>query len=201
MREIIAHDASALPRYTPDRRSQMWWGIVGLILIEASVVASFIASYLYLRVVSEVWPPPGVAPPDLLLPTLNLVLMLVSAGTMWQASRDLDRGRQGRFVANIAASCLLAAAVLGLRWLQLRGLEYSWADHAYGSVVWTITGFHFVHVISAILGTAVVGVLGHFGYFDRERQIAVVVDTMYWYFVAAVWIPFYVVLYWVPRMA
>ena len=67
-------------------------------------------------------------------------------------------------------------------------------------MLWTITGFHYTHVVSAILGTAVVSVLAWRGYFTPERQLGVVVDTLYWYFVAAVFLPIYLVLYWVPRV-
>jgi cytochrome c oxidase subunit I+III len=74
-----------------------------------------------------------------------------------------------------------------------------WDEHAYGSILWAITGFHFTHVVSAILGTAVVAVLAWMDYFTSERQLGVVVDTLYWYFVAAVFLPIYLVLYWAPR--
>ena len=50
-----------------------------------------------------------------------------------------------------------------------------------------------------MIGTAVVVLLGALGFFTQKRQIAVVVDTLYWYFVGLVWIPFYLVLYWAPR--
>ena len=201
MMQHAAVDASTLSRFNPDRRAPLWWGIIGLITVESSVVASFIASYFYLRVTADQWPPPGVALPDLFLPTANLVLLLASAVTMWYASRALNQERNGAFVASVAASCALATIVVALRWLQFLELDFRWDSHAYGSIVWTITGFHFIHVVSAVIGTAVVAVLGAMRFFNRQRQIAVVVDTMYWYFVAIVWLPLYVVLYWVPRLA
>jgi cytochrome c oxidase subunit 3 len=49
-------------------------------------------------------------------------------------------------------------------------------------------------------GTAVVFILSLRKYFDKDRQLAVVVDTLYWYFVCVAWIPFYLVLYWAPRL-
>ena len=201
MIEHVAVDARALPRFNPNPRAPLWWGIIGLIAVESSVVAAFIASYFYLRVTAAQWPPAGVELPALGLPTLNLALLAASAGTMWVASRALNRGRNAAFVASVFASCALAASVLVLRWQQFGVIEFRWDSHAYGSIVWTMTGFHFVHVVSAVIGTAVVGVLGLLRFFNRERQIAVVVDTIYWYFVAVVWLPFYVVLYWVPRLA
>jgi cytochrome c oxidase subunit I+III len=53
--------------------------------------------------------------------------------------------------------------------------------------------------MSAIVGTAAVTLLAWRGYFTKQRQLGVVVDTVYWYFVAGVWVPFYVVIYLTPR--
>ena len=94
----------------------------------------------------------------------------------------------------------MASIVLVLRSLELMAHDFAWDNHPYGSIVWTMTGFHFVHVVSAIVGTAAVTWLAWRGYFTRERQLGVVVDTLYWYFVAGIWIPLYLVLYWEPRL-
>lgn len=200
MKRYSAFDASHFSRSNSGREAPLWWGIVCLILIETAVVATFIASYFYLRMGAVVWPPAGVAPPELLWPTFNAALLLASAGTMYLAGNAMSQNRKNRFTIYIGASLLLASSVLVLRWLQFRELDFRWDSHAYGSIVWTITGFHFIHVVSAVIGTAVVFVLGLMKYFDKDRQLAVVVDTLYWYFVCFAWIPFYLVLYWAPRL-
>jgi cytochrome c oxidase subunit III len=90
--------------------------------------------------------------------------------------------------------------VLVIRWQQFQNFEFSLDQHVYGSLVWTISGFHFLHVVSAAIGTAVVAILGMMGFFSSTQRIGVVVDTLYWNFVALAWIPFYLILYWVPRI-
>lgn len=198
-RIVPVFDAAGLSRF-PGNRHPLWWGVVGLILIELSVVSAFIAAYFYLAVNAPAWPPPGVEPPPLLWPSLNVVLLLASMGTMYWASWGINRGNQRILVWGVTLSVLLHGAVLVLRGLQMAAFPYRWDEHAYASIVWTITGFHFTHVASAIVGSAAVAVLAARGYFTRERQLAVIVDTLYWYFVSAVWVPFYLVLYWSPRL-
>lgn len=183
------------------QRHPLYLGVAFLIAIEVTVTACFIVSYFYLRGVAEEWPPAGVEPPELLWPSVNVVLLLCSAATMWWAGRGINRNSQTILIAGVGSSTLLAALVLVLRAFQFDDFGYSWHSHAYGSIVWTITGFHFVHVASAVVGTGAVTVLAMRGYFTPVRQLGVVVDTLYWYFVAVVWIPFYVVLYWVPRFS
>lgn len=199
MQACAAFDASGMTRMA-SRRHPLWWGVLGAVTIEATIVAGLIASYFYLMAGAAEWPPEGVDPPELSWPTVNLVLLLASAGTMYWAGWGMDRGSRLICTLGTGASTLLATIVVAIRSLQLAELDVGWTSHAYGSIVWAIMVFHYIHVVSAILGTAVVTWLAAVGYFTRERQLGVVVDTLYWYFVAGAWIPLYLVLYWTPRL-
>lgn len=200
MKMISAVDVSGMTRFHPDHRSPLWWGIAGLIAIEATVVTAFIASYFYLAMRAEQWPPADLPPPPLLWPTINTALLLLSGATMYWAGRGIRRGNRTVLTIGLSVSVLLASAVLVLRMLEFAAFGFDWKSHAYGSIVWTLAGFHFVHVASIVVGSAVVAVLAAMGYFTRERQIGVVVDTNYWYFVVLAWLPLYFTLYWVPRL-
>lgn len=199
MERKAVYDASSLPRETHDHRAPLWWGIIGLITIEVTVFASMIGSYFYLRVLSDAWPPAGVAPPALFWPTVNLGLLLLSGFLMWWAGRGLSLGNRRVLVVGIFLAVGLAILVAVFRTLQMMHLAFRWDSHAYGSIVWTLTGLHYGHVLAALLGTAVYGVLGHLGHFTQARQLGVVVDTMYWQFMVLIWVPVYLVLYWAPR--
>src|SRR5256885_4322522 len=59
-------------------RSLMWWGTLGLVLIESTMFALVIGTYFYLRTRNSYWPPQNIAPPDLRWGTLNLVVLLAS---------------------------------------------------------------------------------------------------------------------------
>lgn len=200
LRQEFAVDAAGLTRFPAGTDAPIWWGILGLILIELSVVFVFVVSGLYLQMMNDPWPAIGMPVPDLLLPTLSLLVMLGSCVTMYLAGKAISRDRVRRFVVMTFSSVLLAGVVLVLRSQQLQQLEFGWDQHVYGSLVWTISGFHFLHVVSALIGTAVIGLLGVLGFFDSRQKIGVVVDTLYWNFVALAWIPFYAVVYWAPRL-
>ena len=199
METRIDYDASELSRLTPHTHP-LWWGVLGAVAIEAAVVANLLTSYFYLMARSEHWPPQGVDPPDLLWPTIILLALPLSSFTMWWAGKGADAGRKTQLAIGVTASVVLASLALVFRSFQITEFDISWKEHAYGSILWTITGFHYTHVVSAILGTAVVAVLAWRGYFTPDRQLGVVVDTLYWYFVAAVFLPIYLVLYIAPRV-
>jgi len=198
-RAVVTVDATDLPRFAPHTHP-LWWGIAGAVAIEAAVVATLLTSYFYLAAQNPHWPPEGVDPPPLLWPTLVLFVLPMSSATMWWAGRGSDAGRKRQLAIGVTASVALACLALAFRSVQLTELDVRWDAHAYGSILWVVTGFHFTHVVSAVLGTAAVAVLAWRGYFTPERQLGVVVDTLYWYFVAAVYLPIYLVLYWAPRL-
>lgn len=198
MERVVRTDASRLSRLTP-RTHPLWWGVAGAVAIELVVVANLLTSYFYLAAQSPAWPPEGTDPPDLAWASMVPLVLAASAATMWWAGRGSDAGNRRQLALGVTASCLLAGVALVFRGLQMADLDMLWNRHAYGSIVWAIMGFHFTHVVSAIIGTAVVAALAWRGYFTPDRQLAVVVDTLYWYFVAAVSVPIYVVLFWAPR--
>ncbi|TFL18362.1 cytochrome c oxidase subunit 3 [Jannaschia formosa] len=199
MEHRIEVDAAELSRFAPHDHP-LWWGILGAVAIEAAVVANLLTSYFYLAAQAEAWPPDGVDPPALLWPTLVLFVLPLSSLTMWWAGKGSDAGRRRQLALGVTASVGLASLALVFRSIQIAEFDIRWDEHAYGSILWAVTGFHYTHVVSAIVGTAVVAVLAWRGYFTPERQLGVVVDTLYWYFVAGVFLPIYLVLYWAPRL-
>lgn len=203
-------DASGFSRFETKHRHPLWWGILGLVIVEVTVVGAMLASYFYLGVVQgstpalehlpRSWPPPGIEPLPLLYPTLNLLLLGACAASMLYAGKVMRKDQRGRLVASFVGCTIAGLAVLYLRWQQLALLDFRWDEHAYGSMVWLLMGFHFLHVTSAVVGTAAIGLLAARGYYGSKRKLAVDVDTLYWYFVAFVWLPIYLVLYWTPRL-
>ena len=198
--EII--DVTNWRRDYHDDRHPFWWGIIILILIEMTVVLGFVSSffYSYISHLSEAssWFPSQPAP--ILLPSINTVLLFLCALSMYYGGVVMDKGKQMYFFYLVIFCCIASGIILYLRWLQLDGLPFDWKESSYASFVWTMSGFHFVHLTSALIGTAVIGYFSYKGYYDKERQLGIQVDTMYWYFVFIAWIPMYFTLYILPRL-
>ncbi len=198
-------DVSTWRREYADHRHTFWWGIIVLIAIEITVVGAFITSYFYLWVLNVAdkgggWPPMGTELPPLLYPSINTVLLILCSISMYYGGIVMQRGEARKFFWLVVFCCLAGFLILYLRWLQFMALPFDWKENAYASFVWTLTAFHFVHLTSAILGTAVIGWFTYEGYYTKERMLGVQVDTLYWYFVSASWVPVYFVLYWTPRL-
>lgn len=200
MKVVPVLDVAGTSPYNHGAQSPLFWGFLGMIAIETMVFGSFVSSYFFLRAQATEWPPAGTEPPDLLLPTLNTGVLLASSVALWWADRGARAGRRPQLAWGLLAAALLAAIFLALKVVEYADKSYRWDTHAYGSIVWTIVGFHGAHVTALLLKTVVVDLWAFRGYFDRDRRLGVSVNGIYWHFVVAIWIPLYVVLYWVPRL-
>lgn len=193
-------DVGHLPTLVSGRSATVWWAMILMIAIEATVFGTLIASFLYLSLFEPAWPPPGVDLPKLALPTINTGVLLLSSVSMRYGDRGMMHGSVRRLLVGISGAIALGVLFLVLKVVEYSTVDYHWDDHAYGSIVWLIIGFHSLHVLSLVLKSLVVAAIAWRGYFDAHRYLGVQVNGLYWHFVVLVWLPLYVVLYWSPRL-
>jgi len=193
-------DVRALSPYSHSTDGTLWWGMIGMIVIETAVFSGLIASYFYLKSQSDVWPIGGYDAPKLLLPTINSLVLVGSSLVMHWADTGAEKNDQRRLRIGMVVASLLGLVFLVLKVVEYSGVPYRWDTNAYGSIVWTIVGFHSTHVLLLLLKASVVTTLAMRGYFNPERRLGVIINGLYWHFVVAVWIPLYFVLYWSPRL-
>ena len=193
-------DVGSLPTLVSGRSATVWWAMILMIAIEAIVFGTLITSYFYLTMFEPSWPPPGVDLPKLGLPTANTGVLLLSSLSMSYGDRGMMRGNVRKLLVGISGAIALGVLFLILKAVEYSAVDYSWDEHAYGSIVWLIIGFHSLHVISLVLKSLVVAAIAWRGYFDEHRYLGVEVNGLYWHFVVLVWLPLYFVLYWSPRL-
>ena len=195
MNTPVTLDASQYPDYAFSHRAPVWWGMIGLVTVEATVFASLIASFFYLQINHAHWPPAGTKPPDLLLPTISTVLLIASTIPIYIAYKALKRGDNGPLKVWPWVSVILALTFLGLKAYEYSHVDFRWDTHSFGSFVWIIIGLHGTHVLAVILKTLVILYLAQKAYFTQERRLGVTVNGLYWYFVAIIWLPLYATIY------
>ncbi len=173
---------------TTSWRSTSWWGMVVVILNEAIIFASLLASYFYLRFNSVLWPPQGVAWPELTLSSINTVILIASSVVLQWGVRGIAHGSIGRLRVGLAIAFILGAVFLGIQLYEYTQLKFLPRDHAYGSLFWGITGLHAAHVLFGLLMNAYIQVRAAYGHFAADRRQAVDNVALYWHFVAVVWL-------------
>jgi cytochrome c oxidase subunit III len=195
----IVADVSDLPSVVFGPRNIVWWGQVGFMVVEGTTLAIILASYLYLRRNFETLPPLRTPLPDIGLPTINLVLLLlclVPATVAGRAARQLDRARTALWMWVATA---LMAVVTVLRYLEFRSLNVHYDVNAYASAAWAILFTHFTLLIVDVVESAVIAAIFSLGRNEPKHFSDAADDAFYTHFMVFSWIPAYLVVYWLPR--
>lgn len=193
-------DASALPTVIFGKRSLLWWGTLGFMVIEGFTLLLMVASYFYLRTNEFDWPPGRTPNPDLLIPTINTVLLLLVMVPMWfvgRAARRMDRMAVGRGMV-IAAAMTIPVNVL--RWYELLALNARWDAHAYASAAWGVVVLHSTLILVDVFETGTLGLMFLLGKARRKHYPDAADAADYQFFLSLVWVPLYFIVYWMPRL-
>jgi heme/copper-type cytochrome/quinol oxidase subunit 3 len=175
-----------------------WWGMVLLIVTEASLFVYLLFSYFYLGSMARgAWPPSGL--PELRLALPNTGVLLLSSGALWWAESGIRRGDQTRLRLGLLLTLVLGTVFLGIQMVEYHHQSFTPETSAYGSLFYTITGFHGAHVAVGLLMLAVVGLRAWLGHFSARHHLAVTNVSWYWHFVDAVWLAVFASLYLSPR--
>jgi heme/copper-type cytochrome/quinol oxidase subunit 3 len=191
-------DVSALPVGTADSRSLIWWGNLGMMVIEGTMFAMLVAVYLYFKNANLDWPPTVVPNPDLFLSTFNVVMLALSCLPALLADRGALRDSVAAIRIGLGLCILAGVAFLIIRVYAVSTLGYKWSDHAYGSVCWTMIGMHTFHMIAATCEASLLFIYTFLRPITKKQLLDVRATAVYWYFVALIWPPFYFIVYVLP---
>jgi cytochrome c oxidase subunit I+III len=192
-------DVSGLAPGAYGHRTLLWWGTLGLIVIEGTVFALAIVAYFYLRLRNSTWPP-NLPPPQLFWGTVNTAVLLASAVPNEFAKKAAERVDLARVRLWLLVCLAFGVAFNIIRVFEFMSLNCSWSTNAYGSIVWMLLGLHTVHIATDLVDTGVLTFLMFIGPVEEKRFVDVAENSMYWYFVVFSWPIIYGVIYWVPRL-
>jgi len=169
-------------------------GMVFFLISEAFLFGSLFTTYFYLRSTSPVWPPGGIRP-DNSLAIINTILLLSSSAVIWWAGWSIKKGREKSLALGLAVTAALAIAFITIT-------GYEWAHEtfrpwtsAYGSIFYTLTGFHALHVFAGLLLMLSLLAQTLRRRFSPNNYTVVEVGSLYWHFVDFIWILVFISLF------
>ena len=197
----FANDLAGLPTSKFGPSSLTWWGILGFMVIEGVSFALTFGAYFYLMGHEQGWPPEGRLAPDLLAGTIFTFVILASEipnTLIKKAARAGDVATIRRLLPVMVGAGI---ALLIIRGFEFNSLNCRWYDNAYASIIWTILLLHATHLITDWMDTVVLWalIMTPLGY-EPRRLVDVDENSMYWRYVWLLWIPVYLMIYWVPRL-
>ena len=178
-----------------ESRPAAWWGMVMLVTTEAMVFVGLISAYFFVRAGSSHWPLGGISPPDLVRPATFSILLIGSSVPIVMAEHAARRDQPRRLQVLLAVAFLMAAAFLVNQVLEQRALGFGVRDNVYASLFVLITGLHGLHVLGALVMSAVVQAKAATGRITSRHHLTLRVFAIYWHFVDGVWIAVFLSLY------
>ncbi len=156
-------------------------------------------SFLFLALISGRYALAGLERPAELNQALGLIItsiLLVSSLTAYRAETSIAHGDRRLFLRNTLATIVLGS-------LFLVGVGVEWAEaflhfpprERFGTVFFTLTGMHGLHVLSGVVLLLFVFLHGRRGRFAAESYWPVEGVVKYWHYVDVVWVFIYPTLY------
>ncbi len=171
------------------------FGLATFLVADGMTFAGFFAAYLTFRAVNPL-PEGSSYELELLLPTINTVLLLVSSFTFHRAGKEC---RANRLTA--ARNWLLLTGALGLAFLAGQMVEYftlpfGLTDNLFASTFYALTGFHGLHVTLGAICIAIVALQTRpGGTITAENHFGLEAAELYWHFVDGIWVVLYGIIY------
>lgn len=198
MADTLRIDAP-LPVGALGRNSVGWWGMLCLIATEASLFAYLLFSYYYMAVQrGPAWSPEP--HPDLTLAAPDTVILLASSVAVWWGEKGVKQGRRGQHIIGQSLAIVLGVLFVVIQAFEWKSKTFGLATDAYGSLYFTITGFHMAHVIVGVSMLIVVLIWSLIGYFSPRHHARVTIASIYWHFVDAVWLCVFFTFYLSPYL-
>jgi cytochrome c oxidase subunit III len=176
-------------------KAPLWWGTMGLILIESTVFALAIASYFYLRMRYPEWPPAPTPPPDLVLPTINLAVLVASFVPQYLIDVEDETADKKELERLLILASVFGVVACVLRYWDFQALNTSWHDTSYGSIVWALVFLHSFHLIASTVETILMAFSVSEAPLDEKHRLDLNVNAVYWYFVVIGWVVIYAVVW------
>jgi cytochrome c oxidase subunit 3 len=174
--------------------------MVGMLLFIASEVMFFgglFATYFNARasVAPEPWEPPPGGELDMALAAVLTAILVSSSFTMQFGVWAIRRGDTGKLKMWTGITLLLGLLFLAGQLYDYSQLGFGIADGVFGTVFYTLTGFHGAHVFGGAVGLTIILARALQGQFSGSNHIAVEAVSIYWHFVDVVWIAVFSTIY------
>lgn len=175
-------------------------GIYLFIASEVMFFAALFAAYFNVRGTAPAWPPEGTEfiNPQW-LPIIVTIILVTSSFTMQWATNRIRKGDRTGMNRGIAVTLLLGVIFLCLQvfdyYILVSTDDFGINSGVYGTLFYTMTGFHGAHVLGGVIGLTVILLRGTQGQFSAKHHVAVEAVHYYWHFVDIVWVALFATIY------
>ncbi|HEX5650949.1 MAG TPA: cbb3-type cytochrome c oxidase subunit I [Steroidobacteraceae bacterium] len=179
-------DGIRLPAYMTGSRSHAWWAVVVLLLVEGSVFASLVFSYLFLWTVAPgAWPPAPLPLPEPAAAGVAVVGYVAALVAISWAGRALAASHSRTLTLALVAGAALLALAFSSDWRAALDAGIDARRHAYGAAVHALLAWQGLHVALVAIVTVYVLARLRAGLLGREHRVTFDTLRLLWLYTAA----------------
>jgi len=141
-------DQLTLPVGAVGSASHSWWATMIMLVVDATIFASFVFAHIHVSMRLTVCPPPGAAQAMPLWPLLSSGLLVAGSALVALARRAVGRAALP-WLMIAAMLCLLAAFGCGFNGQRLAGLDPT--ANAWSATVATLLAYQGLHVVGMVM--------------------------------------------------
>ena len=173
-------------------------GVWVFLASEMVVFGAMIGGYLYVRVNSASWPV-ATETHNLLLGTVNTIILLTSSLAMILALQSAKAGNRRGLIAGLSSTIVLGLMFLlvklGFEWPGLLSKGFNLSSGLPADTYFVLTGAHAVHVAIGLFAVSYLLVKALKGGFSADKHSGVENVGIYWHFVDIVWMLLFPLFY------
>jgi cytochrome c oxidase subunit 3 len=171
------------------------FGLATFLVADGMTFAGFFAAYLTFRAVNPL-PTGSNYELELILPTINTVLLIISSFTFHRAGKECRADRLGASRLWLAITGALGAAFLAGQMVEYFSLPFSLTENLFASTFYALTGFHGLHVTLGVICIAIVALQTRKGgQITASNHFGLEAAELYWHFVDGIWVVLFGLLY------
>jgi cytochrome c oxidase subunit 3 len=176
----------------PDLRM---FGLATFLVADGMTFAGFFAAYLTFRAVNPL-PEGAIYELELLLPTINTALLVMSSFTFHRAGKDLLRQQRAGCRLWLLITAALGATFLAGQMVEYFSLPFGLTSNLFASTFYALTGFHGLHVTLGVIMIAIVWWQARDGgSLSEQHPFGLEAAELYWHFVDVIWLVLFGILY------
>ena len=171
------------------------FGLATFLVADGMTFAGFFAAYLTFRAVNPL-PENSNYELELLLPSINTLLLVLSSFTFHRAGRGLLRGEGPACRRWLVITAALGLAFLAGQMVEYFHLPFGLTDNLFASTFYALTGFHGLHVTLGVICILIVWwQTRKAGRIKASAPFGLEAAELYWHFVDGIWLVLYGILY------
>ena len=190
--------AGSVATTTGRRTPSSLLGMIIFITSELMFFGALFGAYFTIRAQAGDWPTPGTPHIDALRTAVFTVFLVTSSFTQHLGVVAIRKGDRAGLVRWMGITIALGLVFLGgqaLEYAELFGEGFTVGSNVFGTLFFTMTGFHGLHVAGGLLMLGIVAAKARMGHFSADHHGPAEAAGYYWHFVDVVWILLFVVLY------